>query len=163
MLRAALETDRSFITSSWLQSFASSDVALLATEKDESHTVACAACNHRSLRTSGSRGGITRVHAGQAYWACQRRLIERLLATCNVAVVENEDGLIDGWVCREPTRDIVHFWYVRASSRGRGVAKAMLEDIWNKAVMYTHKTRGLDTSRLPKSWRFSDYCLKGAE
>lgn len=159
MIRPAIEQDRAFITSSWLQSFSSSDMALLATPKDPDHVHTCTGCGAHRLRVSGSSKHTTKVHAGVSYWNGQRKLIERLLSTCNVSVLENDDGLIDGWVVRELDSPVVHYAYSRASSRGRGVLRALLEDLWTSELTYTHKSRSLDSQRLPSAWRFDAYWL----
>lgn len=52
---------------------------------------------------------------------------------------------------------VVHFVYVKHRWRQLGVAKLLLRPLLDEAAIYTHRTRMLDASRLPKSWTFNPY------
>lgn len=157
-IRLATTDELPFVKSSWLQSYASSDFALLSTPKDADHTVPCPSCGHRALRAHRVRG-ITQYKAGEEYWDGQKRLIDALIARSNVSVYLVEDeGIVDGWICRSWSRPVVNYVYVRASARGQGVARALLDDLAGKpGVIYSHKSRNVDSKRLPRGWAFDPY------
>lgn len=163
-LRPATESDHGFIYGPWLQSFSSSEFALFYTPKDDRHTMPCdcrPGCGHRMLRSFRQKG-VTLYRAGDAYWSLQRRIIARLLASCNVSVATLDDGpsddgeMLDGFIVRDWKAPILDYIYVRASARGKGLAKEMLADLASAPVVeFTHASRGLDMAKLPKGWTYN--------
>lgn len=159
MIRPAQPEDVPFIASAWLQSYASSPWAELCTPKDERHTTECGSCGHHSLQVSRTNGGMTKVHAGEVYWRGQRAIIARLLASANVCVYQNPDGLLDGFIARDHASPVLHYVYVRASARGRGVARALIDDLRTSWTRYTHRSRSVDGKRVPQQWTFDPSIL----
>lgn len=131
MIRPALPEDMRFVRSSWLQSFADSDFARILTPKDV----------------------WERREASNEYYDCQRLIIEVCLDTAAI-YVDADTNMIDGWLVCEP--GLVHYVYVRQSARGRGVARRLLEAAGIHAsghVEYTHRSRGLNAAKVPKTWK----------
>ena len=159
------DPDHKLIYGAWLSSYSSSEFALFCTPKDDRHTMPCdcrPGCGHRMLRTVRQKG-ITLYKAGEEYWATQRRIIARLLASCNVSVATLDDGpsddgeMLDGFIVRDWEAPRLHYAYVRASARGKRLSTIMMDDLLSSGadVEYTHKSRGVDERRLPKNWSFN--------
>lgn len=160
MIRPARQDDVPFIASGWKRSFASSDWALMCTPKDADHVTTCEHCGGHRMLTHKRRGMVEAV-AGPTYWTGQTALVNRLLPLCNVSVLEAEDGLLDGFIAREHTRPVIHYVFVRAEARGRGVARALVADLVPLQARYTHRSRGLRGGGLPSGWEFDPYVLMG--
>jgi hypothetical protein len=157
MIRPATIADLPLVRSSWLTSYSSSEWALLNTPKDSEHTRSCPTCEATNLRSHRVRG-LRVYHAGDEYWSTQKRLIERLIASCNVSVFVVDEPMVDGWIVRDWRSPIVDYVYTRNSARepGADVARKLVADLAAApAVTYTHKSRGVDEGRLPKGWTFS--------
>ena len=159
LIRRATADDENMIRASWIRSFASSDMALVATPHTQAHTSVCSACGRHALKKDRIDGGHIRYRAGEVYWKGQAKLVDRLLGTCNVSVAEAQDGLVDGFVVRELVHPVVHFVYVRHSARGQGVAKALLDDLLSQPTRFTHWSGGLHASKVPPGWRHDPYAL----
>jgi hypothetical protein len=158
-IRPAKPEERNYIRSSWVRSFSSSGLALLATPHTSSHTTCCTTCGKHQLR-SDRVDGFTRYRAGKTYFEGQAKLVERLLDSCNVSVAVLDDaGLVDGWIVRELVRPIVHYVYVRHSARKLGVARALVSDLLEQPARFTHFPSGLQPGRLPAAWTHDPYVL----
>lgn len=158
MIRLAKPEDVAFVKASWLRSFSGSPWALLVTSHDERHTRRCDACGAHHLLVE-RHGGTLRSKAGPAYWGGHAALVDRLMASCNVSVADNE-GMLDGFVCRDHAEPVLHYVYVRHSARGRGVARQLLDDLATApAVRYTHYRPPIAMRRLPKGWVYDPYAL----
>lgn len=152
------EDERNFVLANWLRSYATSDFALLSTPKDATHGPACNECGRRMVRVVKDDDGRVRPQTGPAYWVGHRRLVEGLVSRCNVSVMESEiDGLLDGFICRDQRLPILHYLYVRQSSRGKGVAKTLVADLLSSPTTYTHRSARLDAGKIPAGWTFSLY------
>lgn len=164
MIRPAVDSDLGLIVDSWLKGYSSSELALAVAPKDDKHTAPCpschprAACGHRVVRSRRS-GGVRLYDPGPVYWREQRKIIGRLIETCNVAVCSIDgDEMIDGWIVRDWTRPIVDYVSVRLSARGKGVARQLVADLHEaQGVEYTHLSAGVDVEKLPKGWRFNPW------
>ena len=169
LIRPATPEDEAFIAHAWLRSYETSDVAMLCTPHDGVLAERCDSC-------LGWKA-VGRPHSSGEYRHGQRRLIDYLMRTSTVVVAEATDvegGMLDGFACYargpgsleakmgegwEPTW-VVHFVYVRMSARGKGVARALLApvlDAGHVRVAYTHRTRTLDGTRMPKNFRYDIY------
>ena len=157
MIRPMRPDEFNFVISNWLRSYAKSDFAMLSTPKSDTRTPVCSGCGRRHVAVVKDEDGRFRPQTGPEYWAGHRALVTRLVARCNVSVAENEDGLLDGFVCREHDRPVLHYLYVRQSARGRGVARELVADLANVATRYSHKGALVDAARLPAGWHFSLY------
>lgn len=95
--------------------------------------------------------------AGASYWPGHIRIRDELLdrAPPIVASLEVEPTSICGWACFEA--GTIHFVFVRPRWQKLGVARLLLEPFDAKPAVYTHKTRGVDSNRLPKEWMFDPY------
>jgi hypothetical protein len=156
MIRDHKPDDIAFIVSSWLQSFADSDAALLVTPRDSKHTSFCDVCgSYRVSRATRGHDGV-RANPGDEYWKGHRRLIESLIESDRTLVYEADDGLIDAFMCHLPgSPPVIHYVYVRLSARGQGRAKALVSTLGAvESIVYTHRSRTLKTSRLPGRGRF---------
>lgn len=161
VMRPMRDEDHDFVLSTWLLSFSNSARALEVTPHDGSgHTRVCESCGQHRLRRVARRGSGGQWRAGALYWREQRALIERLVASSNVTVLE-QDGLIDAWICRAWQRPVVHYLYVRRSERCRGLARRLCMGLESSAVEYTHWRPGIDARRLPESWRYNPFVLMG--
>lgn len=158
MIRPMRVDERNFVLANWLRSYARSEFALMSTPKDAEHAPRCTGCGLRRVLAVQDQDGRVRPQAGPAYWRGHRGVVERLMASCNVSVLENdEDGMLDGFIVRDPSRPVLHYLYVRQSSRGRGVARALVADLRANAVSYTHRTGMLEPSKIPRGWHFDLY------
>jgi hypothetical protein len=156
MIRPAVPEEHAFVKSSWLQSYASSDWALLCTPRTREH-VETAGCGHAALKSHRVRG-MTVWHTGDAYWRGHRGVIDRLLASCNVSVFVIDEPMVDGFVVRDRYQPVLHYVYTRASARMRGVARSLVADLLAApSVTYTHASRHLDRAQLPAGWAFDPY------
>ena len=75
-------------------------------------------------------------------------------------VAQGDDGLLDGFACFQILEQdglLLHYVYVRLSARGKGVARSMIEPFAPLLVIYTHRSRSLDSRRIPKRWQFDPY------
>lgn len=157
-VRFARPEELNFVIDAWVKSYSNSERAMLLTPKDAAHATRCAQCK-TWLPKHDERG---RMLAGHEYWQGQRRLVDRLIRRSQVLVYDSGD-LLDGFACLGQTPSgspLVHYVYVRWSSRGQGIAKALLAGLADaQGVVYTHRTRSLEAARLPQSWRYDDYAL----
>jgi hypothetical protein len=77
-----------------------------------------------------------------------------------VVLVEHDDvGLVAGWVCLEPDgpEPVLHYAYSRQRERGKGVIRRLLAPYHDRPAVFTHRSRDLVVSRLPKAWHFDAY------
>lgn len=128
--------ERAFVARSWVESFAESTMAKLVTFAG---------------LVPDARAGW---NAGPGYWRTWNGLVNGLVDRAHILVAE-DDGLIAGFACWEPWGDGValHYVYVRASYRRRGVARDLLAKLPAGPVVFTHRSRGVRT--VPESWRYS--------
>jgi hypothetical protein len=159
--RATPDECAGFVAHAWLYSYASSDWALRNTPKDATHTRQCETCGEAQFKSKSLPSGAMVASVGQQYLEGHRALISKLIRSCNVTVAEAEDGLLDGFVCRDEEQPLLHYVYVRESARANGVAKMLVDDLASRPTTVTHKGRGIKKARLPRSWRFSEYPLMG--
>jgi hypothetical protein len=141
--RLARPEDLGLVRSSWLRSYSTSDFAKYLTPPDV----------------------WRKNEAAAEYWNAQRRVIEHLLARARTEVLD-DDGVLTAWCCSEPERGVVHYVYVKhmGDRRGRGLARTLLRDFEARdEVLYTHRSRNLDSKRLPAGWRFSWHSIFGEE
>lgn len=127
-LRPMLPDDARFIASTWVKSYASSDLARLCT-----------------------RGGEW-PRASRAYREGQNRLVDRLLARAACTVAEDSEGLVAAYLVHEG--DVVHYVYVRDMYRREGLAKQLLGARIERACVFTHLARGV---KPPALWRFDPF------
>lgn len=135
---SAATNDLQFVRSAWLKSYASSEFARWHTPK----------------------ATWEKNQASDDYYDGQRGVIEALLGRAKVLVNEDEaEGLqyLTGFLVYEPLT--VHYVYVRQSARGQGIARALIDAAGiprdgSLAVRYTHRARGIESSRLPRGWSF---------
>ena len=168
LIRAAVEEDLPFIINAWVKSFADSETAMVSTPRDGRYARRCERCN-RWVPKQGELSG--------EYRHGQRRLIMTLLETSKTLIAEATDvktAMIDGFATYsrgpapvgqhmgfgwEPSW-VVHYVYVRKSARKRGVARALLAEVLEDPavrVVYTHRSTGVDGSRLPRNVIFDPY------
>lgn len=159
ILRDARPEDMSWITHSWLASFADSDTAMLVTPRAAGFGAACAACG---AWVPARRHGKS-LPPVDKYWRGQRALVEQLIRLGRVRVAES-DGLLDGFLAvgdnsaHPSTTAVVHYVYTRLSARGCGVAKALVAELGSPTVViYTHRSRGVRGARLPAGWVYDPY------
>ena len=128
--------ERSFVARSWVESYASSDMAKMLTY---------AGC---CPWMQGAKWNAT-----LGYWTTWNALVNVLLDRCEVTV--SDDGLISGFVVHEPWGDstAVHYVYVRLTRRAQGVARELLATLPSGPTLFTHRSRGV--REVPSHWRFS--------
>lgn len=130
VLREARDSDKAFLISSWLRSFAASKLALLA-DSDAYFQ------GYRPL-----------VEA-----ALSR---SRVLVACQKA---DPDAIV-GWVAVEPGDvPRLHYVYVKHPFRRFGIAKRLVAPLLGAAVTYTHETPVLRRLTVPKGWRYNPFAF----
>lgn len=137
--RPATTDELRFVRSSWVQSYATSDFAMWLSPPE--------------LRVQRK--------ASHEYWETQKRIIESLLARAETLVID-DGGLIAAWACLESQRGIVHYVYTRLQTQHRkqGLARLLLGKLRERTdVQYTHRSRDLESKRLPRGWRFAPHEL----
>ena len=136
--------ERGFCAKSWVESFSSSAMAELVS------------------RQGAATGSATRWTVGQEYWSTWHALVDALLDRGRTTVMVDEDGLLAGFLCWEPwdSAVCVHYVYVRALHRKRGVARLLLEALPGGPRYYTHRSRGI--ARVPEGWTYTLRPLIGA-
>lgn len=108
---------------------------------------------------------------GAEYKHAHRRLIWAWLPSCIVRVacdVEDEDAILGFSV--KLTTDVLHYVHVRRDFRGMGIARALVGELEDEAVTYTHQPadaahyrRTTMQSPHPPKWRYNPYLfLTGA-
>jgi GNAT superfamily N-acetyltransferase len=150
------EDERNFVIANWLRSYATSDWALMMTPKVD-NAQPCQGCGRYRVMTERDDHGRINPQTGPAYWRGHAALVADLMARCNVSVLENEDGLLDGFICRDKHDPVLHYLYVRKSARGTGAARMLAADLVGQAVTYTHRSPWIRQDRVPPGWRFSLY------
>lgn len=127
--------ERSFVLASWVNSFASSDMAKLAT-----------------FGGVAPRGAAD-WHASPAYYATWNALGNAVLERANVTIADDL-GLVAGFMVWAQEREtIVHYVYTRLSYRQQGVARELIGTLPLGPVVYTHRSRSIRA--VPANWRFS--------
>jgi len=138
-IRRATDLDLVFVRSSWLRSFASSELAQHISRNDPKY------CKGQE--------------ASQIYWSGQKLLINSILARSTTLVKAESPTYVLGCIVYEPN-DIVHYAYTRMSARGKGVFRELVkESNLDKSVRLTHWTRGMRTDRLMPGWQYDCFVL----
>lgn len=76
----------------------------------------------------------------QAYYAGQRRRVDRLWRYTTVASSPDVQVSIHAWICGLPgTPALVHYVYVPPDLRGKGLMRALVRTLFGYDVEYTHR------------------------
>ncbi len=103
--------------------------------------------------------------AERAYWSTHREVVLRLLkhADTRVLVDAESPGVIWAFACTKAP-NIFHYAVVKRRFREESAAmfRALLGDMLDKPVLYTHDTAGTGL-HLPSSWTHNPYAFVGAQ
>lgn len=96
---------------------------------------------------------------GGAYYQGHAKVVAKLLDNANtmVCVWDEAPDYVVGWACTGPGA-LVHYCYVRAPWRDKGVGKLLLAPFLDKACRVTHSSHD---GRLPDQWVLDPYALMG--
>ncbi len=125
VLRAMRESDRHYVLSSWLRSYASKSL---------------------DARDYGDR----RTQFYDDYGPVVRDLIAR--SQVIVASLMAEPDVIVGWAAIEG--DALHYVLTKPRWRRLGVASWLLADFAGLPVTYTHRTSDVNRVPVPKTWTY---------
>jgi GNAT superfamily N-acetyltransferase len=127
-LRPAKDTDRAFIIDSWLRS-------------------------HRGRWLEGKKPprALDYFLLGEGYYRGHNRLVNALCddATLTVAGYDEDEDFILGWSATSPQS--VHYVWVRAKFRRKGIAKDLLQSFLDIPAIYTHPPASTSV-QVPLNW-----------
>lgn len=129
--------DRNFVVKSWLESFSKSAMAKL-------------------ISLAGRESAPREVwSANRDYFETWNDLINGLVDRGRTLIVEDDAGLIAGFLVYEPWESsiVVHYVYTRLPHRRMGVARQLVREIPAGPVYYTHRNRGIH--KIPPGWQFT--------
>ena len=94
---------------------------------------------------------------GGAYYSGHTKIVGRLLdnASTMLCVWKDTPDYILGWACTGPGAR-VHYAYVRADWRRKGIAHILLAPFLGRPCLVTH---AINDKRLPDQWALSPYAL----